>query len=276
MHSSLHARGRVIARRLFIVLVPVLVLYVSAAYFLLPSIWRHYEHQKKIDGLPMVTTTAQGIPADPINVGMVGTAKDILCAMTAAGWYGADKITWRSSLEISNSVLRDKPYPKAPVSPLFYAGRKEDFAFERPVGTSADQRHHVRLWQVLSEGDEGRPVWLGAATFDRSVGLSHYTGAITHHIGPDVDAERELIAADLEAAGMVSARYQVMGIGPTLLGRNGEGDPYFTDGEVWVLRLVENCAKREGPPEILPSPPVTEFKDTIWKSVADLYRNGGN
>ncbi len=77
--------------------------------------------------------------------------------------------------------------------------------------------------------------------FRPRVGLSRYTGAVTHHIAPDVDAERTLITADLQAAGMVEARYQVTGTGPTLLGRNGEGDPYRTDGEVWVLRLVEGA-----------------------------------
>lgn len=255
------------------VLLLVLFLYLLLAYLILPTLWRHYEHQKKLDGLPMVTTTAQGIPGDPINVGLVGSAKDVLCAMREAGWYAADPITWKSSLEISGSVLLDQPYPRAPVSPLFYAGRREDLAFEKPVGKSADQRNHVRLWMVLKDGEEGRPVWLGSATFDRSVGLSHYTGAITHHIAPDIDLERKLIETSLQDAGMISARYQVMGLGPTLLGRNGGGDSYFTDGEVWVMRLVEDCKKTTAPPKILPSPAVVQFKDQIWKNVADLYRN---
>jgi len=34
----------------------------------------------------MVTHTASGIPADPINVGLVGSRDDVLCAMNAAGW----------------------------------------------------------------------------------------------------------------------------------------------------------------------------------------------
>ena len=261
------------ARLLLFGLLPVFLCYLLFAYLILPSLWRHYEHQKELDGLPMVTTTAQGIPGDPINIGLVGSREDILCAMREAGWYAADPVTWKSSVEISGSVLLDHPYPHAPVSPLFYAGRAEDLAFEKPVGTSADQRHHVRLWMVLTDGAEGRPVWLGAATFDRSVGLSRYTGAITHHIAPDIDLDRDLIESSLQEAGMITARYQVMGIGPTLLGRNGGGDSYFTDGEVWVMRLVEGCRKTTVPPAVLPSPPVVQFKDMIWKNVADLYRN---
>ena len=202
----------------------------------------------------MVTLTAQGIPGDPINVGLVGDDKDVLCAMQAAGWFPADPVTLRSSIEIAGSVLLDRPYRDAPVSNLYYLKRREDLAFEKPDGNSADHRHHVRFWKVLDEGEEKRPVWLGAATFDRSVGVSHYTGAVTHHIDADIDAERKLLATDLETAGMVDAKYQVTGIGPTVAGRNGGGDLYYTDGEVWILRLVEACQKRDRPRRHHPQP----------------------
>ena len=43
---------------------------------------------------------------------------------------------------------------------------------------------------------EKRPVWLGAATMDRGVGVSHYTGAITHHIDADLTVLRALRAGD--------------------------------------------------------------------------------
>ncbi len=243
--------------------------YTVLAYLALPALWSHYEHQRGLADLPMVTRTAQGIPGDPINVGLIGDKRDVLCAMQAAGWLPADPVTARSSIEIAGSVLLDRPYRQAPVSPLFYLGRHEDFAFEKPFGASADRRHHVRFWKVLDQGQEKRPVWLGAATFDRGVGISHYTGAITHHISADIDAERSLLASDLEAAQMVDAKYQVTGVGVTLTGRNGGGDSYFTDGEVWILRLVTACQKRTAPVDVIPSPPATELKDQIWHAVAD-------
>jgi hypothetical protein len=249
-----------------------ILIYTLLAYLVLPAFWTHHEHQKGLAALPMVTLTAQGIPGDPINVGLVGDAKDVLCAMQAAGWYPADPVTLRSSIEIAGSVVLDRPYRAAPVSNLFYLGRREDLAFEKPDGRSADRRHHVRFWKVLEEGEEKRPVWLGDVTFDRGVGVSHYTGAITHHIDADIDAERARLAADLEAAEMVTAKYQVTGIGPTVAGRNGGDDLYYTDGEVWILRLVEACQKRTGPATIIPSPPATELKDQIWQAVANTLR----
>ena len=121
----------------------------------------------------------------------------------------------------------------------------------------------------LEQGEEKRPVWLGAATRDRGVGISRYTGAITHHIDADIDAEREQLATDLESAGMVDAKYQVTGVGLTVSGRNGGGDLYYTDGEVWILRLVVACHKRTGPAAIIPSPPATELKDQIWHAITN-------
>src|SRR3984885_14175871 len=127
------------------------------AYILLPLTWRHYEHQKDLAGLSMVTRTGDAIPGDPINVGLVGSKDDVLCAMNAAGWYPADPITLRSSIAIVGSVLLDRPYRDAPVSNLYYLGRHEDLAFEKPDGRSAEHRHQMRFWKVLDNGEENRP-----------------------------------------------------------------------------------------------------------------------
>jgi len=262
------ARHRAKLERVLLSLLAIVLAYTVAAYLVLPALWTHYEHQRGLATLPMVTRTAQDIPGDAINIGLIGNEKEVLCAMNAAKWFPADPVTFRSSIEIAGSVLLDRAYPDAPVSPLFYLGRREDLAFEKPAGKSADRRHHVRFWKVLDKGEEQRPVWLGAVTFDKGVGVSHFTGAITHHIDADIDAERDGLAADIEEAGMATAKYQVTGVGPTLTGRNGGGDLYYTDGEVWILRLVEDCRKHTGPVATLPSPPATELKDQIWHAIA--------
>src|SRR5271168_3074567 len=222
-------------------------LYFLLAYIVLPLTWRHYEHQRGLAGLSMVTRTAAGIPGDPINVGLVGSRTDVLCAMNIAGWYPADPITLRSSIEIIGSVLLDRPYRDAPVSHLYYNNRRQDLAFEQPVGTSADRRHHVRFWRVLDHGQEGRAVWLGSATFDIGVGFSHDNAQVTHHIAPDIDADRDLLTDDLKAAKVVETIYEVAGIGPTIDGHNGEGDPYYTDGEIKISVLVVGCNRENGP-----------------------------
>ncbi|MGY4365297.1 hypothetical protein ACVW1A_001362 [Bradyrhizobium sp. LB1.3] len=242
--------------------------YLLVAYVLAPSFWKHHEHEPGLADLPEVTRTADGIPGDALNVGLVGDAQDIARAMHAAEWFPADPITLRTSIEIVGSVILDRPYRDAPVSPLFYDGKREQLAFEKPVGSSADRRHHVRLWKVLEKGTSGRPVWLGAITFDRGVGVSRDTGQITHHIGPDIDAERDLLMHDLRAADMVEAFFKVSGVGPTLFARNGEGDPYYTDGEIDVARLVVDGHKSTQPPGALPAPALIALKDTVWHAVS--------
>src|ERR1700733_11563554 len=240
------------------------------AYILLPLTWRHYEHQKDLAGLSMVTRTGDAIPGDPINVGLVGSRDDVLCAMNAAGWYPADPVTLRSSIEIVGSVLLDRPYRDAPVSPLMFENKREDLAFEKPVGKSADRRHHVRFWEALDRGEEGRAVSLGAITFDRGVGISHDDGRITHHIAPYVDSERDLLTDDLKAAKVVTSIYEVAGIGPTFDGRNGEGDPYFTDGEIKISVLVEGCNQHSATVSQLANPPLIDLKNDVWSAAAKL------
>ena len=75
-----------------------------------------------------------------------------------------------------------------------------------------------------------------------SVGLSHDTGQVTHHIAPDIDAQRDGLIADLADAGRLTRVYQVTGVGATLFGRNGEGDRYHTDGELTVGVLAPGAA----------------------------------
>lgn len=211
--------------------------YFVVAYVVLPALWSRYERQPRLAAKPMIIVTAQGIPGDPINVGLVGSKDEIASSFARAGWIAALPITLRTSIKIAESVLLDRPDPAAPVSALFYDGRREDLAFEMDVGGSADRRHHIRLWKVLEDGAEGRPVWLGSASFDDRAGLSHLTGQITHHIAPDVDAERAFVVQSLQKTGAVSDAYTVPGAGATGNGRNGEGDRYFTDGVVLVAVL---------------------------------------
>jgi len=68
---------------------------------------------------------------------------------------------------------------------------------------------------------------------------------------------------------MVQNFFQISGTGPTLFGRNGEGDPYYTDGEIDVATLVIDGVKRIEPPVSLPPPPLIALKDQIWHGVGN-------
>ena len=224
-------------KRNAIVLISSAGLYGLMAYGLLPLLWRHYEHNPKLEHSSKITQTADGIPGDPINIGLVGTQDEILQAMSKAGWQPADPVTFHSSVKIAKSVLLKHPYPTAPMSKLLFDGRQQDLAFEQPVGSSATQRHHVRFWRSEPDPETNRPLWVGSATFDRSAGVSHLTGQITHHIEANIDAERDTVLKNLTQAQQVIGEYQVTGVGTTFQGHNGGGDWYYTDGEMKIAIL---------------------------------------
>lgn len=217
----------------------VFVLYALTAYLVLPRGWTQYDERSGGLLRPMVTVTLEGWPGDPINIGIVGDRPALDRAMAAAGWSAADPVTLVSSLRIAASVLFDRSYPRAPVSPLLYEGQVETVAYEKAVGTSADRRQHVRFWARPVTAGSDAPSFLGSVTFDRGVGFSRYTGAVTHDIAPDIDAARDALVRDLETTGLVSGTRSVTGIGPTSNGRNGEGSPYHTDGRASIVEILE-------------------------------------
>jgi len=269
-HSFKHALLRGLT-----VVASLIAVYVFLAYLFLPALWRHYEHNPAMENDPKMTQTGAGLAGDPLNVGLVGSKEEVIRALLDAGWFPADPLSVRSSLGIAKSVVFDRPDPDAPVSNLYLWGRRQDLAFEQPVGSSAKERHHVRLWMSENKTKTGRDLWLGDASFDRSVGVSYTTGEITHHIAPDIDAERDKLMADLTRAGQLKEIYQVTGVGATLTGRNGGGDWYYTDGELTVGVISEDNKVLSRPPVELPNPPAVEFKNNSWAAVNQVVRSLG-
>ena len=154
--------------------------------------------------------------------------------MQTAGWFPADPLGLRSDLKIAADTVLKRPYDDAPVSSLFLFGRKEDLAFEQAVGDNPRHRHHVRFWQSDRADPDGRPVWVGSAVYDRRVGLSHTTGQVTHVTAADVDAERDYLFQCLEQSGGLAERYAVDDFHKVREGKNGGGDPWRTDGRLFV------------------------------------------
>jgi LssY C-terminus len=211
--------------------------YFLVAYLIVPRFWKRRErkHQDLRDD-PTLTHTASGIPGDPLNISLVGSEQEAIRALTAAGWYPANPLTFRSSVRIAVDTVFRRPDDDAPVSNLYLFGRKKDLAFEKPVGAGPKERHHVRFWQTKNL-DEGRVVWIGSAAYDIGVEFSRTTGEITHRISPNVYAERDLLIADLTKAGRVSESRWVGGFHKELQGRNGGGDMWRTDGRLAVVAL---------------------------------------
>ena len=184
-----------------------------------------------------VSFTEEGIPGDPLNVALMGSRADVIGAMRAAGWTVADPISFRSGLRDAHSVLFGRPYESAPMSTHYLGEKPQDLAFEKTVGGSPRRRHHVRFWRT-SAPRESEALWIGAATYDLYVGISHRTGEVMHHIDPDVDAERARLLDDLAATGRLRSTETVPHYRSAGSGLNGGGDPYRTDGSLLVGTLL--------------------------------------
>lgn len=181
--------------------------------------------------------TSAGVPGDPLNIAFVGSEEELLKLMAQARWFPADPITFSSSLRITVDSIARRPYADAPVSNLFVQGKKQDLAFEQPAANNPSMRHHVRFWRIEALDDQARPLWVGAATYDTRIGLSHVNRRITHHIAADVDSERDKLVGDVQNVGGVSINW-IDNFQPDRNGRNGGGDPFHTDGRLALIATV--------------------------------------
>lgn len=223
-------------------LVLLLIAYVFAAYLVLPLFWKRYVHRHPaLDETPGITETGDGHPGDPINVALIGLEDDVKSIMRTAGWYAADPLGLRSDVEIALDTVVERPYDAAPVSSLYLWGRREDLAFEQPVGNDPRHRHHVRFWKSSKRDDQGNPLWAGSATYDKRVGLSHTTGQVTHHIAADIDAERAHLFDDLQRTGQLTETRFVDDFHQVREGRNGGGDRWYTDGRLEIGTIRSNA-----------------------------------
>ncbi len=210
-----------------------LLIWVLASYILLPRLNRVMTRIYVPNYFIGRTRTVDGLLGDPVNLAVIGSAESLQDTMLAAGWIAADPVTFRSSWHIVEASVLRRSYPSAPVSPLFVFGQRQDLAFEQEVSGSPAQRHHVRFgscpqgWKLPGGFDVD---FVGAATFDRRIGVSLFTFQITHKIAEKTDTERDLVVGSLTSAG--ATVHTVRHFSSGYHSRNGGGDAIETDGDL--------------------------------------------
>jgi hypothetical protein len=224
-----------------------IVLWVLVAYLLLPRVQTILAHIYVPDYFIGRTRIHEGLLGDPVNIALLGSEQQVVSAMTAAGWRRADELGFRSGLRIVVSTLSRHPYPTAPVSALYLFGRIQDFAWEQEVAGSPSQRHHVRFWAAAPGWrlPGGTAVdWVGAATFDRKVGISDFTLQVTHKVADDTDVERDHVVDTLLNANKAATKGVIPHFSSGYHSRNGGGDAIETDGNLPVVDLTKVRAKQ--------------------------------
>jgi hypothetical protein len=229
--------------------------YVIAAYVLIPALIRLIRIIAPARHLPLYCVTPDGFASDPINIAVVGSRKQLIKAMEAAGWHLADRLSPHNIFRQLVSVALKRPYPTAPMSNLYLFGRRQDIGFEVHMDDARGHRHHVRFWATTYDDElllsfrtihwykrrqtlQGKNLlWVGAASRDVGFAFIRHNAQITHMIDPDTDAERELIATDLLKTGRVASEQSVrLGKPYRLVNRVWRGHLH-SDGLMRVLKL---------------------------------------
>jgi hypothetical protein len=228
-----------------------LVLWVVLAYLALPRLHQLFTWLYVPDYFIGRTRTGDGLLGDPVNLAFDGTEADIHAVMQRAGWTRAEEITLRSSWRMIVSAVLRRSYAEAPVSDLFLFGRRHAFAYQQEVEGNPSQRHHIRFWPTPGGWalPGGRHVqWLAAGTYDRAVGISIFTGQITHRIDADIDVERDYIVACARYADPACSLQVIEEFSTAYHHRNGGGDRVRTDGDLPILDLngAAGRARRAG------------------------------
>ena len=229
------------------------VTYALAAYIILPRAVRIGLRILQRGHVPSYTITGDGLPGDPVNLGLIGTMRQLRAAYGAAGWAEADRLGLASSWCMVCAFVLNRPYPTAPFSTLYLFGRGQDIGFQKAIVDSPRKRHHVRFWGLpLARAEEAldtaafwhitpRPpedecvLWVGAGTKDTGISLTRLTFQITHATDADTNAERDFIIAQLRAHKVID---DVRSHRPGERIAIGQVNRYVTDGEVSVADLV--------------------------------------
>jgi len=191
--------------------------------------------------LPCCTTSRDGMKeGDPLNLVLIGDAKEIFHAMIQRGWDETETIHARSALKTAASFVFGSRYRYSPVSPLYLFGRPQDVALQK-ARSSLHQRNHLRLW-LSPLRYRGLPVWVGQISRDIGVRLTSRT-IFTHKIDPDVDEARNYLLQDLVYSHRLARFGHVGGVGaaaPDEPRENLTGDPYVTDGRRVVMMIADH------------------------------------
>lgn len=237
-----------------------LVLYCLLAYIAIPALVRLWRLVIKPNHIPMYATTGDGWPSDPVNIAVVANSeKHFKAAMEKAGWYVADKATFKNSIREAISIIFRTPYPHAPFSSLYLFGRPQDIGFQIPSNDrlSAYSRHHVRFWRLeLPENishqghyyywvkklkhllGNDKEVWIGAAIEDmHSLGIRWRSGQLTHRNNKDIDGERDFIINLLKDSKQIKAISTVKAGTPFQIRGQQFDNKFISDGSLQVVEL---------------------------------------
>lgn len=186
-----------------------------------------------VAGLPGMNTGRFGRPGNPLNLVFVGTEASLREALTAAGWTELPATIRASIAGGAAELLTGRTVASTPpMNEYWLGGRRQGMNWA--IATKfLSARHHFRVWDTGLRDPRGRPIWWGAGDYDLSIRWRD----LSHVRDPDIDAERDYIAASLKDSPRLERSALVAVPSIPRSGANDKGYEFHTDGRAAVIEL---------------------------------------
>lgn len=169
----------------------------------------------------------------PLNFIIVASDDQIFeDSLLRALWIPAEKVSIKSISKIIYSSLKNSKYESAPVTPLYWHGHPNDFAFEKPLLDSDLQtRYEVRFWKTGIATEDGGFVYVGSTGLNTGIDYM-----ILRSLSADLDIARDELFRDIIGNSSVSS-YEKKQFIDNSKGNYYEKGRYITDGKAYLIYL---------------------------------------
>lgn len=156
----------------------------------------------------------------------------LISALQKTGWNLIDHADISSFVGAVKSLISKEAYPSAPIYPSFWDAKIQDLAFRKSTNSNwLKDSHYLKIWHTNYKSGDRKDLYVGMVSADKG-----FKWGIIPVITPDLNAEREQLYQDLFQANKISASLKIQ-IRKSEIGYNFTGDPFFTDGYIYVLSL---------------------------------------
>ncbi|MBV8843888.1 MAG: LssY C-terminal domain-containing protein [Bryobacterales bacterium] len=188
-----------------------------------------------LSAIPDRAEALSGRPSDLVNLVLLGSRGELASAFAAAGWTEARPATFRSHLSSAFAVAGERSLRDAPMSSLFLNDEPADMSWQKGFNDFS-KRHHVRLWSQ-GETEDGREIWIGAATRDIDYAYFRPGRLMTHQVARQVDRERDKVVQDIAFTDCASAVDSWERANVPHIVKNATGDTMETDGRLAIVEM---------------------------------------
>lgn len=184
-------------------------------------------------GLPGMNHGRFGRAGNPLNLVFVGTETGLREALTNAGWTEVPGTIRASIAAGAAELLTGRTVASTPpMNEYWLDGRRQDMNWA--IATKfLSARHHFRVWDTGLRDPKGRAIWWGAGDYDLSIRWHD----LSHVRDPDIDAERDFVAASLKDSPRLERVALVAVPSIPREGANDKGYAFHTDGRAALIEL---------------------------------------